>query len=128
MAILDNEHQDLVCQYLVEPIVQNGSNDTMEVDVTKEHYISQFKSLLDLLQQFVCKRLLSRSPSPAQGSSGFSPNSDPAVIDATKCIAVLCKYRKRCMYIYGFNSSLVGQTGSMKKINIYPIPISITIQ
>lgn len=92
IVILDKEHQDLVCQYLVEPIItQNGGDDTMQVDITKEQYISQFKLLLDLLQQFVCKRLLSRSPSPTQGSSGFSPNSDPAVIDATKCIAILCK-------------------------------------
>lgn len=93
IAILDKEHQDLVCHYLVEPMTVHNrhGDDMMLIDTTKEQYASHFKLLLDLLQEFICKRLLSRSPSSTQGSSGFSPNSDPAVIDATKCIAVLCK-------------------------------------
>lgn len=89
MAALDPEHQDILCRYLVEPPISNDEN-TMNIDITKEHYISQFKKILKNFQQLVSRRLLSRVPS----SGGFSPNSDPVVIDATKCIAAMCKFHQ----------------------------------
>lgn len=58
------------------------------MDITKEQYTAQFKDILDIYQQLVCKRLLARLPC----TTGFSPNSDPVVIDVTKCIAVMCRY------------------------------------
>lgn len=87
IATLDSEHQDKLCRYLVEPPISTDEN-TMNIDITQDHYISQFRKILKLFQQLVSKRLLSRLPS----SGGSSPNSDPVVIDATKCIAALCKF------------------------------------
>lgn len=87
---LDTDLQDQLCRYLVEPIVANDES-TMHLDIAKEDYAHQFRKTLDLFQQFVRKRLLYRSPSSNSPSNGFSPNSDPSVIDATKCIAALCE-------------------------------------
>lgn len=86
IAALDSEYQDKLCNYLIEPSIT-----TMNIDITQEHYISQFRNILMLFQHLVSTRLLSRIPSSST-TTGFSPNSDPVVIDATKCIAALCKF------------------------------------
>lgn len=89
IASLSAEYQGRLIKYLILPPISNDEN-TMHVDITKDDYIDQFRNLLDILQQLVCKRLLSRATAAINGST--SPNSDPVVIDATKCIAALCKY------------------------------------
>ncbi|KAL9551391.1 hypothetical protein PS6_005034 [Mucor atramentarius] len=95
---LDTDLQDQLCRYIVEPIVANDES-TMHLDTTKEDYAHQFRKTLDLFQQFVRKRLLYRSPSSNSTSNGFSPNSDPSVIDATKCIAALYRINEQEKYV-----------------------------
>jgi hypothetical protein len=73
---------------LIEPAISTDE-DTMNIDITKEHYTTQFKLILEIYQQLVSKSLSSKTPSSTSSSS--SPNSDPVVIDATKCIAAMCK-------------------------------------
>lgn len=87
MAALENEDQDTLCRYLIEPLTATGE-DAMNTDLTKEHYSAQFKEILDIFQNLVCARLLSKTSS----ATGLGPNSDAVVIDATKCIAALCKF------------------------------------
>lgn len=87
IAGLENEEQDTLCRYLTEPLTASGE-DAMNTDLTKEHYSAQFKEILDIFQNLVCARLLSKTPS----ATGLGPNSDSVVIDATKCIAALCKF------------------------------------
>jgi hypothetical protein len=84
-ASLNIEYQDRLFKYLIEPPIPNNDENAMNIDITRDHYTNQFKIILDIFQKLICKRLLSRS-----SSGGFSPNSDPVVIDATKCIAALC--------------------------------------
>ncbi|KAI9266359.1 hypothetical protein EDC94DRAFT_35995 [Helicostylum pulchrum] len=91
IAALDPTRQDILCRYLIEPELPS---DTMFIDLTRDHYISCFEKTLQLFQQLVCRRLLSRIP-----LSGFSPNSDPVVIDATKCIAVLYRLNEKEKYV-----------------------------
>ncbi|GAN06323.1 o ubiquitin protein ligase E3A [Mucor ambiguus] len=95
---LDTDLQDQLYRYLVEPTLNNDEN-TMHVDIIKEDYAQQFRKTLDLFQQFVRKRLLYRSPSSNATSNGFSPNSDPSVIDATKCIAALYRLNELEKYV-----------------------------
>jgi hypothetical protein len=87
---LEPDVQDQLFRFLIEPVVSNDEN-TMHIEITKNDYTQQFRKILNLYQQFVRKRLLYRSPSSNSNSGGFSPNSDPSVIDATKCLAALCK-------------------------------------
>ncbi|KAF1804299.1 hypothetical protein V8B55DRAFT_1512912 [Mucor lusitanicus] len=95
---LETDLQDQLCRYLVEPIVASDES-TMHIDITKEDYAQEFRKTLDLFQQFVRKRLLYRSPSSNTTSNGFSPNSDPSVIDATKCIAALYRLNELEKYV-----------------------------
>ncbi|KAG2213365.1 hypothetical protein INT47_009038 [Mucor saturninus] len=97
MAALDSEHQDKLCNYLIEPSISTDKN-TMNIDMTQDQYIIQFRHILKILQQLVSTRLLSRVPS-SSSTSGFSPNSDPVVIDATKCIAALYRLNEEKKYI-----------------------------
>ncbi|KAG2232848.1 hypothetical protein INT48_006300 [Thamnidium elegans] len=91
IAALDPTRQDILCRYLIEPELPSN---TMLIDLTRDHYVSCFKKTLQLFQQLVCRRLLSRT-----SLSGFSPNSDPVVIDATKCIAVLYRLNEKKKYV-----------------------------
>ena len=68
--------QDLLVKYLIEPIPD--SEDSSE---------ALFISLLDTFHQLIRIRLVGRSPKDKK----VSPYQDSPVINATKCIAILCK-------------------------------------
>ncbi|KAI8372246.1 hypothetical protein EDC96DRAFT_500434, partial [Choanephora cucurbitarum] len=86
LANLCEPHQDQFFQFLIES--QPPSTDC----------VTQFKEVLHVFQQFVSKRLLSRS-NHTHGTSGFSPNSDVAVMDATKCISILYRLNENKQYV-----------------------------
>ncbi|KAG2200418.1 hypothetical protein INT46_002285, partial [Mucor plumbeus] len=98
IANLEPDVQDQLFRFLIEPVVSNDEN-TMHIEITKNDYTQQFRKILNLYQQFVRKRLLYRSPSSNSNSGGFSPNSDPSVIDATKCLAALYRLNEIENYI-----------------------------
>ncbi|KAI8387412.1 hypothetical protein BD560DRAFT_382404 [Blakeslea trispora] len=58
--------------------------------------VTQFRQLLNVFQQFVSKRLLSRSNHQA---GGFSPHSDVAMMNATKCISILYRLNEHKGYV-----------------------------
>ncbi|CEP14339.1 hypothetical protein [Parasitella parasitica] len=103
--------QDRLLRFLIEPVV-SGDENTMLIDVTKDDYTQQFRIVLNLFQKFVRKRLLYRSPTSSSSNSGFSPNSDPSVIDATKCIAALYRlneFEKYVCYTEFYNEAVNDQ-------------------
>lgn len=70
---LNTEEQDKLFRYLIEPTPEDQDDS------------SQFKHVLQIFQSFLSKRLQLRTGN----SEGVYP--DASVVDATKCIAVLCK-------------------------------------
>lgn len=76
---LSKEEQDRLFRYLIEPTPEDQDD------------LSQFRHMLQIFQSFLSKRLQLRTGNPG----GVYP--DVSVIDATKCIAVLCKtYYRTC--------------------------------
>lgn len=88
---MDVTQQEKLCYYLIEPVIMGGEEDPMHVDIEEQDYVTQFKSILSIFQQFLSHRLDARSPAGDSSSNRFNLNSDEVVIDTTKCIAVLCK-------------------------------------
>lgn len=76
IVTLSTEDQDRLFKYL-----------TCEEEV-------QFREILQLFQEFVSKKLQSRT------SGNTYPDSP--VVDATKCIAILCKKKKNCVILVGY--------------------------
>ncbi|RCI03821.1 putative E3 ubiquitin-protein ligase HTD2, partial [Rhizopus stolonifer] len=77
LASLNEQDQDQFFHYLIEPCYPYTTEQ------------QQFKAILDIFQQFVSKRL---------ALSGH-PNSDTALIDATKCIAILYRLNEHKKYV-----------------------------
>lgn len=72
IVTLSNEDQDQLFRYLISEEQQDD--------------ICHFKSVLQVFQEFLSKKLQTRV-----GSSG-NAYPDPSVVDATKCISILCKF------------------------------------
>ncbi|KAF7722836.1 putative E3 ubiquitin-protein ligase HTD2 [Apophysomyces ossiformis] len=77
-ANLTDHLQDKLCRYLVEST--EGSSST-----------SEFEHILLLFQQLI-RDLVTRSE--------ISPNSNPSIIDATKCLAMMYRLNERRHYVH----------------------------
>jgi hypothetical protein len=93
---LTKEQQVSLCRYLVHPLDGPADENSMDVDIVANNYESQFLFTLYTFHHLIRTRLLSR----ISGGSSFSPNSEPVIMNATKCIAILC------MSLHSLNSIL----------------------
>jgi hypothetical protein len=85
MASLPTESFQELGSYFSAP--RKGTPDTEEA-IPKNNMATHFQKYVTFFQQFITFRLVMKPV-------GFgSPNKDDAVIDATKCLHVLCKYRR----------------------------------
>ncbi|KAI8881104.1 hypothetical protein K501DRAFT_189738, partial [Backusella circina FSU 941] len=110
---LTKEQQELVCSYLVLPLDGAKDENSMEVDITANDYASQFKFILNIFHEIIRARLLSR----ISGGSSFSPNSDPVIMDATKCIAILygLNEKRKCISYTEFYNDVINEHLEIKE-------------
>ncbi|KAI8981505.1 hypothetical protein BDB01DRAFT_723911 [Pilobolus umbonatus] len=82
---LGDHYQNILFSYLIEPI------DSTDKDVGDRF---TFKQLVGVFQCYISKRISLHS-----ASTGYSPNNDALIADATKCLSMLYKMNEEGRYI-----------------------------